>query len=201
MLRGNLSTRPFYNERLVTLIIIVAAVVGVALTVFNATAIYRLSAERSKQRAEIDRVAAEATKIRTAAAALEGSLDRANLRVLAAATNEANTLIDQRMFSWTTFFGVVEKTLPLDARLIAVVPRVERGVFMIVMQVHVKRASDLQAFMDALYSTGTFYDLLPGDQQMNDDGTQTATLQGAYLVPGVLAPGTKKAPVGKGAPR
>jgi hypothetical protein len=65
----------------------------------------------------------------------------------------------------------------------------------------VKRASDLQAFMDALYSTGTFYDLLPGDQSMNDDGTQTATLQGAYLAPGALAPGTKKAPAGKGAPR
>ena len=35
MLRGNLSSRPFYNERLVSLGIGLIAAVAVALTVFN----------------------------------------------------------------------------------------------------------------------------------------------------------------------
>jgi hypothetical protein len=35
VLRGNLSTRPFYNERLVTLGLALAAVAALALTAFN----------------------------------------------------------------------------------------------------------------------------------------------------------------------
>ena len=189
MLKGNLSTRPFYNERLVSLIILIAAIAGIALTGFNGVTIYRLSGERSKQKAELDRVAAEATKSRAAASALEQSLDRSNLLLLAGATSEANALIDQRTFSWTAFLGLVERTLPLDARLIAVAPRVERGVFMIQMQVNVKRREDLEAFIDALLATGAFYDVLPSEQQRNDDGTLSATLSAGYLAPGV--PGLK----------
>jgi hypothetical protein len=191
VLRGNLSTRPFYNERLVSLIVIVGTIAGLALTVFNGTEILRLSAERNRQRAELDRIEAEAAKSRSAAASLQQTLDQTNLRTLAAATGEANDLIDQRTFSWTEFFGVVEKTLPLDARLIAVAPRVDRGVFMIVMQLNVKRSEDLEAFVDALLATGTFYDLLPGNQQLNDDGTLAVTLQGGYLAPSGTAPGRK----------
>ena len=191
MLRGNLSTRPFYNERLVMLIVAVATVVGLGLTVFNATAIYRLSAERTGQKAELDRVEAEASKSTAAANALRGSLDTSNLRVLAGATGEANALIDQRTFSWTAFFGLVEKTLPLDARLMSVAPRVERGNFMIQMVLNVKTPGDLETFIDNLLATGTFYDLLPGDQQRNDDGTFAATLVGGYLAPATFGPPSK----------
>jgi hypothetical protein len=201
MLKGNLATRPFYNERVVSLAIVIAALVGVGLTAFNATTLYRLSSKRAEQRVELDRFSAEADKSRAAAEAMERSLDRGNLLRLGAATSEANTLIEQRMFSWTAFFGVVERTLPMDARLMAVAPRIERGVFMIVMTVNVKRAGDLETFIDNLYATGTFYDLLPSDQQFNEDGTQTATLSGAYLAPGAIAPGAKKASSRRGGPR
>lgn len=199
MLRGNLSTRPFYNERLVWLIVLLAAVAGLGLTVFNATAIYRLSSERNKQSAEQARVQAEATKSNAAANALRQSVDATNLRVLAGATHEANALIEQRIFSWTEFFDLVERTLPLDARLIAVAPRVDRGRFMISMQLNVRRQEDLEAFIDNLLGTGTFLDLLPGEQQRNDDGTLAVTLSGGYLAPGV--PAGSKPPVRKGAVR
>ena len=183
MFRGNLSTRPFYNERLVGIIITVGVLIGLGLTAFNVAAVYRLSAERTKQRADQERVEADAAKSRASATALQSSLDRSNMLLLATETNEANTLIDQRTFSWTAFFGLVEKTLPLDARLISVAPRVERGVFMIVMQVNMKRPDDLEAFMDSLHGTGAFYDLLPGEMQRNDDGLFIATLSGGYNAP------------------
>ncbi|HXT71793.1 MAG TPA: hypothetical protein VN700_18700 [Vicinamibacterales bacterium] len=200
MLKGNLSTRPFYNERLVGLVIVIAAIAGVALTVFNATTTMRLSGERQTQQAEQDRVDAEAEKSRTAATALQNSLNKSNLLMLADATAEANVLIEQRTFSWTAFFGIVEKTLPLDARLLSVAPRIERGVFMIVMSLNVKRTEDLEAFIDALNSTGAFYELLPGDMQRNEDGFLIATLSGGYRAPGVV-PGRSKLAVRKGGPR
>lgn len=199
MFKGNLSTRPFYNERLVAMLIMVGVLVGLGLTVFNFTTIYRLSAERTRQRADQERVEAEAAKSRASATALQSSLDRSNILMLASETNEANTLIDQRTFSWTAFFGLVEQTLPLDARLISVVPRVERGVFMIVMQVNMKRPDDLEAFMHSLAGTGAFYDLLPGEMQRNEDGLFIATLSGGYNAPWTGA--RSKAPVRKGGPQ
>ena len=191
MFKGNLSTRPFYNERLVGILIAIGLLIGLGLTVFNVTAIYQLSAERTRQRADQERVEAEAAKSRASAAALQSSLDHSNILLLASETNEANTLIDQRTFSWTAFFGLVEKTLPLDARLISVAPRVERGVFMIVMQVNIKHPNDLEAFMDSLNGTGAFFDLLPGEMQRNEDGLFVATLSGGYNAPASMGAQSK----------
>jgi hypothetical protein len=200
VLKGNLSTRPFYNERILGLVIAIAAVIGLGLTVFNVAAVYRLSAERTRQKADQDRIEAEAAKTRAAASAMQSTIDRNNLLTLAAATNEANILIDRRTFSWTEFFGLVEKTLPLDARLTAVAPRVERGAFLISMHVNMKRPEDLEAFMNSLLGTGSFYGLIPGDMQRNDDGSYIASLIGGYNAPGVTSL-TRKSPVRRGGPR
>ena len=182
MLRANLSTRPFYNERLVTLVLVLVALATAALAAFNATQIASLSAERSGYSANKDRDDAEARRIRGEAATLAKTVDPSRLRYLSAATREANYLIDQRTFSWTAFFGYVEKTLPLDARLIAVSPRVEKGEFRIVMIVVGKKRSDLKDFREKLVETGAFSDFGPDELGQNDDGTFTATLSGAYLM-------------------
>lgn len=189
MLKGNLATRPFYNERIVSLAITLAVLLGIALTFFNAATVYRLSGESARQQDEQARTNVEADRIRAAAGALQQSLDRSTLLQLANATREANALIDQRTFSWTVFFGLVETTLPRDARLLSVSPRVERGVFRIQMIINAKQQQDLEDFIDALLGTGAFYDLLPAEQQRNEDGTYTATLSGAYLTPGATAKG------------
>jgi hypothetical protein len=188
MLRSNLSTRPFYNDRLVSLGILLAVVVTLALMAFNVTQIMALSGERGVYTEQIDRNHAEAARIRGAAAGLQKSIDQAQLKVLFASTREANRLIDQRTFSWTAFFESVEKTLPLDARLVAVEPRVERGQFQIVMVVIAKAVDDLEAFTDALHNTGMFYDIGPRAQQVNEDGTLSARIEGGYLPPSALAP-------------
>ena len=47
MLKGNLSTRPFYNERLVSLAFGLIAVLAFFLTVFNAGQLISLSRERA----------------------------------------------------------------------------------------------------------------------------------------------------------
>lgn len=187
MLKGNLSTRPFYNERLVNLLLVAAAVIGLALTVFNTTRILEYTRARGERTAAQRDFEAQAKSTRDAAERVQRSLDRPTLLALGAATQEANGLIEQRLFSWTVFFGLVEKTLPLDARLVAVSPRVERGEFHIDMIVNAKRPDELSAFMDALQGTGAFYDVLASAQQRNDDGTYDATVSGGYLAPAASA--------------
>ena len=190
MIRTNLSTRPFYNERLVTLVLVLVALGTAALAAFNVTQVASLSSVRSGYQANKTRDDAEARRIRNEAANLVKTVDPSRLRYLSSATREANYLIDQRTFSWTAFFGHVEKTLPLDARLIAVSPRVEKGQFQVAMIVVGKKRSDLKDFRDRLAATGAFSEIGPTQQGQNDDGTFTATLVGTYLMAPPL-PGQK----------
>ena len=186
MLKSNLSTRPFYNDRLVSLGILLVVVLTLALAAFNVTEIMSLTRERAVYAQQIEHDQSEAARYRAAAAAIQKSIDQKRLTALVASTREANRLIDQRTFSWTAFFDGVEKTLPLDARLVAVAPRVEKGAINIVMIVVFKSVGDIEAFTRALEDSGMFYDIGPREQTLNDDGTLTSRIQGGYLPP--LAP-------------
>jgi len=201
MLRGNLSTRPFYNESIVTLVLALAALVAIGLAAFNVSEILALSKQRSTFADQAKKDRDEAARVRGEATGLTRNIDPSRLKYLAASTREANSLIDQRTFSWTAFFGYVEKTLPLDARLLAVAPRVEKGEFKIAMIVMGKRRADIKSFTDGLMGTGVFYDVGPTAQATNDDGTVTATIEGGYFTSPAMvrsAPSNNRKPAGAG---
>ncbi|SRR5579871_1683047 len=181
MLRGNLSTRPFFNDRLVTLALAAVAVVALLLTVYNVSRLVTLSSERAQFRARITRDERAAADLRAQAQRLQQTLDRPALLRLSAATREANDLIDQRTFSWTVFFGLIEKTLPMDVRVVSVTPHVEKGVLKVALTVVARNLEDVSTFVDALLGTGSFYDVVPADQQAKDDGSYTAAIEASYL--------------------
>lgn len=181
MLTGNLATRPFYNERLATLAIVVLTLLVVGLTAYNGWALVTLSRERGEYRGRIERDEREAARLRAAAASTERSIDSRGLDSLAASAREANGLIDQRTFSWTTFFSRIERTLPRDVRLVVVSPRVERGVFHVDMTVVARDLADIDAFCQALQETGEFYDVAPTDQRPLDNGSFSAAIDASYL--------------------
>ncbi len=172
MLKGNLSTRPFYNEGAVNVILAAAAVAGLALAAFNATRVLEYSGERAQRTAAQTAAETAARDVRTSADREQQKVDKPAMQRLGAETQQANDLIDKRLFSWTVFFGLVEKTLPLDARLVAVAPTTERGEFRIAMTVNAKRPEDLSAFLDAL----------PGDRRvLRHAGGRAAAQRGRHL--------------------
>ena len=120
-------------------------------------------------------------RLRSAAQATEQTINPKALATLAGSAREANDLIDQRTFSWTAFFGVIEHTLPIDARLTMVMPRVERGALKVAITVIAKDLSDVDVFCSALQDTGQFYDVSPTDQHVLDDGSVSATIDASYL--------------------
>lgn len=191
MLRGNLATRPFYNERLVTLALIVLALIVAVWSVFNATRLTSLSSVRSSLRSQIAADEAQAAKIRADAAAVQNSVDRAALQQLAMSTRMANSLIDARTFSWTTFFGYIEDTIPLDVRITAVTPELEKDDLIVTMLLLGRRADDVDAFARALEETGAFYDVMFTVADRTEDGLQRVTMRSKYLPPKVApaAPG------------
>lgn len=187
MLKGNLSTRPFYNERLVSLLIGVVALVAILLTVGNAAQLLELTGRR---RAAADRISAnreQVARIATETATLHGRTQQTTIGELAASTREANRLIEERTFSWTALFALLEKTMPMDVRLVSVTPEVRQQTLEVSLRIVARQLDDIDAFMDALQTTGAFYDVAPTEQQLLDNGTFAALVQASYLTPGTAA--------------
>ena len=158
MLRTNLSSRPFYNERLTSFVIAVVGVIAIGLL-----------QEAEKNAPEND--------------ALQKTINAKTLKGLALSTQQANALIDERTFSWTVFFGLIEKTLPNDVRVVSVTPVIDKNGVLVMMSVVSKRPDDLSTFIEGLQGTGAFYDVLPRQEDSTEDGMRRATLEARYLPP------------------
>ena len=99
MLRTNLSTRPFYNERAVHLLLALAAVIVLALTAFNAIRIIALSRQNTELSSLINRDHDEAQRLTREAQRIRAGINQAELEATARGAELANGLIDLQIFS------------------------------------------------------------------------------------------------------
>ena len=183
MLRTNLSTRPFYNDRAVRVALGVVAALTLGLTAYNAYEVWQLRARSSVERQHAEQNEAEARTLGGNARTIRQSLDRTKLDAVQAAAIEANQLIERRAFSWTDLFNRFETTLPTDVRIAAVQPQVDQeGRMLVAVTVVSRNVEDLDAFIDALEKTGAFRGLLSRQEQAEEDGTLRSTIQGFYAV-------------------
>jgi hypothetical protein len=183
MLRTNVSTRPFYNERAVHLALGVVAAVLLILTLFNVGRAIALSTRNTDLAAQIRRDEEQAAKLEKDARQLRSRINQAELEVVVAAAREANALIDQRTFSWTEFFNLIESTLPANVMLTSVTPEVKDGKTEVSMVVLAKNAEDIDEFMEALEGTKAFVGLLPATEQITDEGLHEVVVRGNYSRP------------------
>jgi len=188
MLRTNLSTRPFYNERLVLVALLASAVVIAAFTLFNVTELVSLSGRYATLTAEVEQAQHRAAELRQQAGRVRASIDPVRLEAVSQAASEANLLIDRRTFSWTGLFNQFEATLPAGVRIAGVKPLIDPdGRFIVSMTVVARRVDDVNEFIEALEKTAAFSAVLSREERTNEDGLLEATLQGTYL-PGATDP-------------
>ena len=185
MLRTNLSTRPFYNVRAVQVLLGAAGLLVFAFTLFNVIRLVNLTSSQQTLGAHAAEAETEAARLRGEAARIRAQIDPKDLAVVAAAAREANGIIDRRAFSWTALFAEFEHTLPPDVRITAVQPRLERdGRFIVSMTVEARRVEDLDAFVEALETRGTFHNVLPTEEQTTEEGLIEAVIDGVYQAHG-----------------
>ena len=184
MLRTNLSTRPFYNERAVHLLLALAGVVVVLLTSFNAIRIFALSRQNTELSSLINRDHDEAQRLTREAQRIRAGINQKELEATANSAAVANSLIEQRTFSWTEFFNHIEETLPPDVMLTAVRPSFNDDVTTIQMTVLGRRSEDLDEFMEKLEATGAFDSVLPAQRDTTDEGLDRLLVEAIYT--GVL---------------
>ena len=185
MIHVNLSTRPFYNERVVHLVLGLVGLAAGALFVAGLLQAAALSRERGVLAALAARDEGAVQAAAAAAADLRRRIGDEDLQRLAEAADEANALIERRVFSWTALFNRIEQTLPAGVMLTSVRPDIAAGGATVAIGVLGRGVADIDAFIDRLEATGTFADMLAREESVTDAGTYRTLLVGRYL-PGAL---------------
>jgi Tfp pilus assembly protein PilN len=183
--RINLSTRPFYNDRGVHLVLGLAAAAVLAFTVFNLWQVYGLSGRQAAVQARLSRAEAQAKQLRDQAAGIRRAINPKELEATVAAAREANLLIERRVFSWTEVLNQFETTLPPTVRISSVRPRVERdGTMRVEVVVLARTVEAVDAFIENLEKRGAFSGVLSREEFVNEDGLIQASLEGRYRATG-----------------
>jgi Tfp pilus assembly protein PilN len=180
VIRTNLSTRPFYNERAIHALAALVAVIVVALTAWQVRNVIRLSQYKTELNTSIQKHKAETEVREREAAQVRSGIDQKELAVVAARAKEANELIEQRTFSWTQLFNHLEATLPDDVMLMAVRPEFKDGETTINMDLQGRKSDDINAFWDRLEKTGAFHNVLWSNVTITDDGLNRMQMHATY---------------------
>ena len=184
MLRTNLATRPFYNERAVRVGIAAAIILVAALTAFNVLTVLSLSTKNAEMTARAEAAEAQAAQHQLQARTITQALNTGTVSVVQQAAQEANQLIERRVFSWTDLFNRFEDTLPDNVRVSAVEPQIDRdGRMLLAVTVIARRVEDLNEFMDQLELSGGVRDVIARQDDTLEDGTLRALIQGYYVPP------------------
>jgi len=193
VIRTNLSTRPFYNERAVHFLVGLAAILVAALTIWNVVRVVTLSRENTELASRVNNDHAEAAQLTRMAGEIRQKIDRAELQLVVDSAREANALIDQRTFSWTAFFNRLEATMPPDVMLTSVRPAVKEGETRVNMIVLGRRAEDVDEFIERLEATGAFEDIVPAQQDRTEDGLYRVVIESRYTGTDDAAPAPEPA--------
>jgi Tfp pilus assembly protein PilN len=181
MLRTNLSTRPFYNERAVRATLGALALLALGLSVYNAAEMAALTRERASLSASAGAAERRAAELRREGERLRAAVDRAEVEALQSAATEANLLIDRRTFSWTGLFNQLEATLPDEVRITSITPQADgAGRLMLAVVVVSRRVEDLDTFIRRLEGTGAFRAVLTRQEEVAADGLRRSVIQGYY---------------------
>jgi Tfp pilus assembly protein PilN len=180
VLRTNLSTRPFYNERAVHALAAVVAILVLAVTAWQVARVVRLSAYKTELNGAIARDRDEAQRLSAEAAAIRQGLDQKQVAVIASAAKEANHLIEQRTFSWTQLFNYLEATLPPDVMLTSVNPDFEDGVTHLNMEIQGRGGDVIDSFWERLEKTGAFHGIVWSGLTISEEGIHRVQMTAVY---------------------
>jgi Tfp pilus assembly protein PilN len=182
VIRTNLSTRPFYNERIVSIWLLMFLLVVVVASVVNVTRVFQYSRNDTELGIQASRDEARAAELRRSAARVRTTVDPKQIALASLEARQANDLIDRRTFSWTELFNRFEKTLPDEVRITSVRPKIEKGQFLLTISVVARGVEDISQLMDRLERTGAFTDVgVPIEEHQNDQGQFLAMFDAVYV--------------------
>ena len=177
----NLATRPFYNERAVHLVLGALGLAIVAVLALEVARIVTLSRVHGELTLAAETAEAEAAAVSTRTARIERETPRDATAALVVAAEEVDRLIEQRLFSWTAFFNVIEQTLPAGVMLTAVRPDADEEGTSVDLAVIGRTVADIEEFIRRLEETGVFAGVLARQGELDEEGLYRAQLRGRLV--------------------
>ena len=177
----NLATRPFYNERAVHLVLGALGLAIVAVLALEVARIVTLSRVHGELTLAAETAEAEAAAVSTRTARIERETPRDATAALVVAAEEVDRLIEQRLFSWTAFFNVIEQTLPAGVMLTAVRPDADEEGTSVDLAVIGRTVADVEEFIRRLEETGVFAGVLARQGELDEEGLYRAQLRGRLV--------------------
>lgn len=180
MLRTNLATRPFYNERVAQLVLAVAGAAALALLAAGIARGVDVARSHAALTAAAEAAERETAQLAGRTSSVRRAIEAGEVESIVDAVAEANRLVDQRTFSWTEFFNVIDRTLPSGVMLTAIRPEHGEDGVSVAVGVIGRRIADIDEFIGLLEGTGVFADVLAREEEMLEDGMYRARLAGRY---------------------
>ncbi len=178
MLKINLATRPFYNESVVHFVLLVIGTGSLVLMALGGGTIFELSRSYAEVVKRAEQSEAQVGAVTQEIRGLNEDVSEDELETLRLSAVEANRLIDQRIFSWTELFNVIERTLPNRVMLTGLRPTGTSGNMTLTIGVIGERVADIEQFIEQLEASSSIANVLARQEQRTDDGMYSAQLIG-----------------------
>jgi type IV pilus assembly protein PilN len=151
----NLAQRPFRNERLPTLLLLLGCLVLGVLTLRHAIVARNLLPGRAMDvEREAVELEAELSRLRAEAQRLGGDAQPPAALKEWAAVKE---LVDRRAFSWSRLFADLEKVLPAGVHLVGIAPQAGKGGLVLALNARGREVEDALALLEALQKDPHFH--------------------------------------------
>ena len=180
MLKLNLATRPFYNERVIDSVLLLLGIVALVLMVAGGRTVFQLSNTYTDVVKMAELSETQVGTVTQQMVALNQSVSEDELEALRLSAAEANRLIDQRVFSWTELFNIIEQTLPNRVMRTGLRPIRNSGSMTLTIGVIGERITDIEQFIEDLEATGSVGNVLARQEQRTEDGMYSAQLIGEF---------------------
>tara|TARA_B100001123_G_scaffold441920_1_gene584254 strand:- start:23478 stop:24041 length:564 start_codon:yes stop_codon:yes gene_type:complete len=176
----NLSTKPFYNERIINLILGASIVflflfflkgvsqLGVLLDQESA-----LQRQLLEERGVSEALAAEAIELLRESGPTDSGGVSEEMEI-------ARRLVERRIFSWSAFLSNLENAIPPSVMLTAVTPQISDNAISFSLGIRGRTANDLNIFLEALEEESEFSELLIKEEELIQGGDYTGVLEGVY---------------------
>jgi hypothetical protein len=120
----NFAHRPFRDSRPISITLISATAIGVALFTLNVRDYFHFRDSAAGARAEISRLNESAARTEDNAARVRSRISTAGLKELQTEGGALNSLIKEREFSWVLLLSRLEQVLPGEVYVTSLAPAV-----------------------------------------------------------------------------
>jgi Tfp pilus assembly protein PilN len=166
----NLASRPFRNERLPTLLMLLGAVALAALSVEHAVVLQGLlPGGSSALHQEVARLEREQSRLRAEREELRAPAPE---RDTLAQWSLIKDLVDRRTLSWTALLSVLEEVMPPDVRLVAVSPETSGSELLLDITAVARSKQAALGFVGLLEGRAEFSDIYPNSLTEVADGSE-----------------------------